>query len=95
MILSIHLPQDLRARLPRVASAILALVHGRPRPDKFVLVTLPLASGTLAAALGLAPETFSRSISHMVAEGVLHRLSPRRYQVLDLRRLTLLAQSPD
>lgn len=84
-----------RSAVPRVASALLALIGGKPVKGGFVLVSLPLASGTLATALGLAPETFSRAISQMIAEGVLHRLSLRRYQILDLARLREHAEASD
>ncbi len=84
-----------RSAVPRVAAALMALVQERPRPGRLLVVTLPLASATLAGALGLAPETFSRSISHLVGEGVLHRLSPRRYQVLDVDGLNRHAQATE
>jgi CRP-like cAMP-binding protein len=84
-----------RSALPRVASPLLALLQDQPAKGEFTFVTLPLAVGTLAMALGLAPETLSRVISQLTAEGVLHRLSVRRYQVLDLERLRALAQEAD
>ena len=58
-------------------------------------MSLPLAAGTLATALGLAPETFSRAITQMTAEGILHRLSLRRFQILDLARLRAHAEATD
>ncbi len=84
-----------RSAVPRVASALLALIGEKSVKGGFALVSLPLASGTLATALGLAPETFSRAISQMIAEGVLHRLSLRRYQVLDPGRLREHAGASD
>jgi DNA-binding IclR family transcriptional regulator len=58
-------------------------------------VSLPLAAGTLANALGLAPETFSRAITQLITEGILHRLSLRRFQVLDVARLQVHAGAAD
>ena len=84
-----------RSAIPRVASALLALVGEGPAKDGFTLVNLPLASGTLATALGLAPETFSRVIGQMIAEGTLHRLSLRRYQILHPDRLRKHAEASD
>ncbi|BDU71499.1 Crp/Fnr family transcriptional regulator [Mesoterricola silvestris] len=84
-----------RSAIPRVAAALLALVQDRPAKDGFTFVTLPLAAGTLAKALGIAPETLSRAIGQMIAEGVLHRLSVRKYQVLDLDRLRTQAQEDE
>jgi len=76
-----------RSAVPRVASALLALAGETSAKGGFTLVSLPLAAGTLATALGLAPETFSRAVAQLIAEGILHRLSLRRFQVLDLARL--------
>ena len=84
-----------RSAVPRVASSLLALIEENPGLGDFTFVTLPLASGTLAKALGMAPETLSRAISQLVSENVLHRLSPRRYQVLDLGRLRQHAHSDE
>ncbi len=84
-----------RGAIPRVASTLLALVKEGPTKAEFTFVTLPLASATLAKALGIAPETLSRAISQLISEGILHRLSVRRYQVLDLDRLKAHAQEPD
>jgi CRP/FNR family cyclic AMP-dependent transcriptional regulator len=84
-----------RGAIPRVASTLLALIKEGSTKAEFTFVTLPLASGTLAKALGIAPETLSRAISQLILEGILHRLSVRRYQVLDLDRLKTHAQEPD
>jgi CRP/FNR family transcriptional regulator len=84
-----------QSAVPRVASFLLALIENKQAKGKFTFVTLPLASGTLAKALGIAPETMSRAISQLVSEKVLHRLSVRRYQVLDLERLRQHAQAAE
>ena len=84
-----------RSATPRVASALVALVGEKPLKGRLLLVNLPLASSALATALGLAPETFSRAISQMIAEGILHRLSLRRYQILDPDRLWAQANAAD
>jgi CRP-like cAMP-binding protein len=84
-----------RSAVPRVASALLALAGDAPAQGGYTLVSLPLAAGTLANALGLAPETFSRAIAQLIAEGILHRLSLRRFQVLDLARLRTHAEADD
>lgn len=84
-----------RGAIPRVASTLLTLVQDRPVKAEFTFVTLPLAAGTLAKALGIAPETLSRAFSQLISEGILHRLSVRRFQVLDLARLKTHAQESD
>jgi len=67
--------------VPRVASALHALLPEAPTPP--VLVDLPVSSAEFAAALGVTPETLSRAISKLVADGVLYRVGPRRLQVLE------------
>ena len=84
-----------RSAIPRVASALLALAGNAPAKAGFTIVCLPLAAGTLATALGLAPETFSRAIAQLITEGILHRLSLRWFQVLDLARLQAHAGAAD
>lgn len=69
--------------LPRVAGA---LAHLLPEPSAgrgLTVVELPVRAGEFAAAIGVAPESFSRAITKLVEARVLHRLAPRRYQVLD------------
>jgi CRP/FNR family transcriptional regulator len=84
-----------RSAFPRVASALVALIQEKRKEGEFIFLTLPLASGALANALGLAPETFSRAVGQLITEGILHRLSARRYQVLDLDRLRHHAAASD
>ena len=79
---------SLHRALPRVAAALLALVRG----EDFHFVTLPQSSKVFAEALGLAPATLSRTLAQLVREGVIHRLGPRRYQVLLDGELTRLAE---
>ena len=79
--------------LPRVAAAFSALLPAEA-PHGPALVELPVRAGELAGALGVAPESFSRAVTKLVEAGVLHRLGPRRFQVLDgaaLRRAARLA----
>lgn len=80
--------------LPRVASALASLL-----PDEHAggldVIELPVRSGELAAAIGVAPESFSRAVTKLVGSGVLHRLGPRRLQVLDPDRLRAAAAGPE
>jgi CRP/FNR family transcriptional regulator len=78
----------LHRALPRVAGALSGLV----RDEGFHLVTLPHSSKAFAEALGLAPATLSRTLAQLVDLGILHRLGPRRYQVLAVEALARLAQ---
>ena len=72
--------------LPRVASAIASLL---PDPDAAppIVVELPVRSREFASAIGVAPESLSRALTKLVEAGVLHRLGPRRLQVLDAAAL--------
>ena len=83
---------SLHRALPRVAAALQALV----KDAEFYLLTLPQSAKTFAEALGLAEATLSRTLAQLVDLGILHRLGPRRYQVLlpeALERLALGEQS--
>jgi len=69
--------------LPRVASALLGLLPEAPPHGSMTIVELPVRSSDMASAIGVAKESFSRGVTRLVNSGVLHRLGPRRYQVLD------------
>lgn len=78
----------------RVAAALHALLP-QPLPSPPIALELPVAAGEFAAAIGISPETLSRSVSKLVADGVVRRINPRRMQVIDpaaLERAAQLAQ---
>src|SRR6266568_2726570 len=68
--------------LPRVADALVSLLP-RNAAGSLTVIELPVRSGELASALGVTPESFSRAVTKLVEARVLHRLAPRRFQVLD------------
>lgn len=79
---------------PKVASALLALVEDdSSSPRSHIFVSLPISSHEYAQSLGLTPESFSRSITHLVNKGVLKRLQRNRFQILDLGALKDVAES--
>lgn len=80
--------------LPRVAAALWSLVQEGAAAGPRAVIELPVPAGELAAALGVAPESFSRAVTKLVAQRVLHRLGPRRYQVLEPRGLRAAAGEP-
>ena len=82
--------------LPRVAAALAALLPDEPAPGALAVIELPVRSSEFAAAIGVAPESLSRAITKLVEARVLHRLAPRRFQVLDasgLRRAAVATSS--
>lgn len=79
---------------PKVASAMLALMEDASSSSHApVMVSLPISSHEFAQSLGLTPESFSRSITHLVEKGVLKRLQRNRFQILDLKALKDVAES--
>lgn len=76
-----------RGAIPRVAGALVALLTEAPSKQGFHFIALPTTAGVFAEALGLAPETFSRAMTHLVKAGAIHRINARHYQVLDAGKL--------
>jgi CRP/FNR family transcriptional regulator len=81
--------------LPRVAAALVALLPDGGDAAAAGIIRLPVSGGEFAAALGITPETLSRSLTKLVSARVLHRLGPGRFQVLDPEALHRAAQSVD
>jgi CRP/FNR family transcriptional regulator len=77
-----------RNALPRVATALRPLMRGGAYP----LITLPGPARAFADAQGLAPATLSRTLALLVRQGILHRLGPGRFQVLQPKALAQLAE---
>lgn len=69
--------------LPRVAAALAALLPEGLAEGPLAVIELPVRSSEFAAAIGVAPESLSRAVTKLVEAHVLHRLAPRRFQVLD------------
>jgi CRP-like cAMP-binding protein len=78
--------------LPRVAAALTSLLPEGTGP--LVVVELPVRAREFAAAIGIAPESLSRALTKLVEAGVLHRLGPRKLQVLDTGALRKAAGTP-
>ena len=82
---------SLRTALPRVAAALKPLMKG----EGFKFLTLPGSAQLFAEAQGLAPETLSRTLAQLARQGVLHRVGPRRFQVLLPEELARLAEGQE
>jgi CRP-like cAMP-binding protein len=76
----------------RVAAALLAL-H-LEEPASAPLVKLPVTAQEFAGAIGIAPETFSRAVKHLVSNRILAREGQGRFRVLDLEALKRAAAPP-
>ncbi len=78
---------SIRGVMPRVLSALSNLLPNPVAAGGLTILTLPTTARSFASTLGIRPETLSRALTALVEEGVLHRLGPRRYQVLDPQAL--------
>jgi CRP/FNR family transcriptional regulator len=78
---------SLRSALAQVAAALTTLLKG----TDFRFLTIPGSANSFAESLGLAPATLSRALAQLAQQRILHRLGPRRYQVLHLDALQRLA----
>jgi CRP-like cAMP-binding protein len=82
--------------LPRVAEALVALLPGPKDPSAAArILRLPVSGNEFAAAIGVTPETLSRSLTKLVEARVLHRLGRGRFQVLDVEALRQAAQGAE
>ncbi len=79
-------------RFSRVASAIHAMVPPDTPSGASVLVEFSVSASEFAAAIGVSPETLSRAVSKLAADGVVHRIDSGRLQVLDIDALARAAQ---
>jgi CRP/FNR family transcriptional regulator len=79
--------------VPRVACALVALLPDAGDPGAAGIIRLPVSGGEFAAAIGITPESLSRSVTKLVSARVLHRLGPRQFQVLDPEALRRAAES--
>jgi len=79
---------------PKVGAALMALMDDSANiVDGPIFITLPIASHEFAQSLGLTPETFSRSITHLVEKNILKRLQRNRFQILDSKALKNMADT--
>jgi len=80
--------------LPRVAAALASLLPEGQDASPLIAIELPVRAREFAAAIGVAPESLSRALTKLVEAGVLHRLGPRKLQVLDTAALLKAAGTP-
>jgi CRP/FNR family transcriptional regulator len=80
-----------RDAVGKVCNALLKLLPPDPPQPPFLVITLPELAHVFAQGIGLTPETFSRVLTSLVRQNILHRLGNGRFQVLDLDRLQAMA----
>lgn len=78
----------------RVAAALLGLLSDEGPAGGRAQLSLPMSAHEFADAIGIAPETFSRAITELAAQGVIRRVRPGRYELRDLAGLERAARSP-
>lgn len=79
----------------RVAAALLDLMPAEARSDGPVEVRLPVSAHEFAAALGLAPETWSRAVSSLVRRKILRRKGTGVLEILDATALEGATHHPE
>lgn len=79
----------------RLAQALLPIVPPRGSAAGRQVISLPVSAQEFAGAIGIVPETFSRALTSLVQDGILERLGPGRYRVLDLERLEQASDPAD
>jgi len=84
---------SLHGTTPKVAAALVSLLPASAVIDRTCILTLPQSSREFAAMIGIAPESFSRSITDLVRKNILHRLGANQFQVLDAKALRQTASA--
>ncbi len=76
-----------RGAIPRTAAALLSLSAQSGSTTSLEIISLPVSSREYATLAGLTPESFSRGITKLADMGIIHRLKPNSFQILDHERL--------
>ena len=82
-----------RGVVARVAAAFEGMVEGEDRHA--TLLRLPVSASEFARTIGITPESFSRAVTRLCEDKILHRLGRGQFQVLDAARLRGLAEVVD
>ncbi len=83
-----------REAAARVAAGLAVLLPPGGSSGTLIL-EIPEHGYLFAEEVGVEPATFSRTLTRLVQDGVLHRLGPKRLQVLDPERLRRLASGEE
>ncbi|RME21943.1 MAG: Crp/Fnr family transcriptional regulator [Candidatus Zixiibacteriota bacterium] len=76
-----------RGTLPKVAAALEALIPDDKPDDHLTVIMLPFPANEFAQSLGITPESFSRSVTHLIEQGIIKRLKKNKFQILNRRQL--------
>lgn len=85
---------SLPSSLVRVAGALAGLLPSSGADSGLAVIRLPTTAHDFSTTLGIRPESFSRAVSRLEGDGVLRRVGPRSYQILDAAALRGIAQPP-
>lgn len=66
----------------KVAMALTTLMSDDRKPDGAEIIALPVSSADFANLFGLTPESFSRGVTQLVEDGIIHRLRINSFQIL-------------
>lgn len=80
-----------RDALVRVAAALTALLPEETGGHAVQVLKIPGPIYGVAEEAGLQAETFSRAVTQLGEKGILHRLGPRKFQILNPEALRALA----
>ncbi|MBU1537833.1 Crp/Fnr family transcriptional regulator, partial [Myxococcota bacterium] len=80
-----------RGFVNKVAMALSSLIPPKGADRDTSILTLAVSSRDFSSLYGLSPESFSRGITALVQEGIIHRLGNNSFQVLDYERLRQFA----
>ncbi len=78
---------SIRDAMVQTSAALVSLATSEELQRPLCVVEIPGPSYSLAEQVGLTPESFSRALTRLVNAGVLHRMGPRKFQVLDVESL--------
>ncbi|MBK9472906.1 MAG: Crp/Fnr family transcriptional regulator [bacterium] len=78
---------SVRGVIHKVALALASLMSSKQPHEGLEILNLPVSSAEFAKLYGLTPESFSRGVTQLVENGIVHRLRVNSFQVLKPQEL--------